>query len=81
VALVVRNGPVLPVHLGPRWLAIPAWVSAAVIGGIGVRRQFQINRCPACNRCRVPYNFVGRQYRPDPYDCDSCGVNLVPRGE
>lgn len=71
---------------GPAFLQIPAWFAFGAVGAWGVRRQFKINRCPACDAGRMGYSisivgFARRSYVPDPNYCDKCGVELVPTGQ
>jgi hypothetical protein len=79
--MLFAMGPFCMFIWGPRRLAIVAWVAFAVILMLGVRRQFQIKRCPACNAGRQGFSIPFFRYRPDPYRCDRCGVELSPDGD
>jgi hypothetical protein len=68
---------------GPDFLKLPAGFSFGAIGIWGFNRQRKIDRCPACNSCRVPFSISiggvgGRGFRPNPRYCDGCGVELNP---
>jgi hypothetical protein len=66
--------------VGPRSLAIPAWIGFAVCLIHGAVRKIRIDRCPACNASRWNWYASGwgiRGYHSTLPYCESCRVQLI----